>query len=82
MYTRDPRLLPGGAAGLLWRDWAIAPGVAVCDAKGKGFTYTLGFRKQPQVSGSCQPCHTGFCLLRALGLETKLFLPTHSARMC
>ena len=43
------RLLPGGAAGLLWRDWSIAPGVALCDAKDRGFVYTLAFKKQPQV---------------------------------
>lgn len=43
------RLLPAGAAGLLWRDWSIAPGIAVSSDAGAGFCYTLGFRKQPQI---------------------------------
>ncbi|KAI8466491.1 MAG: hypothetical protein J3K34DRAFT_433543 [Monoraphidium minutum] len=43
------RILPAGAKGLLWRDWAIAPGIALSSDKDAGFTYTLGFRKQPQI---------------------------------
>jgi hypothetical protein len=44
-------VLPAGAAGLLWRDWCISPGIALSSEKDAGFTYTLGFRKQPQVTG-------------------------------
>ncbi|GBF89330.1 hypothetical protein Rsub_02207 [Raphidocelis subcapitata] len=42
-------LLPAGAPGLLWRDWSIAPGVALSSDPKLGFAYTLAFRKQPQI---------------------------------
>jgi hypothetical protein len=54
------RLLPGGLKGALWRDWSIAPGVAVSSDKDMGFTYTLAFRKQPQAGcgkGGVRPGH-------------------------
>jgi hypothetical protein len=48
--VKNPRaLLPGGLAALLWRDWSVAPGVALTDSSERPFDYTLTLRKQPQV---------------------------------
>lgn len=50
------RLLPAGAPGLLWRDWSIAPGVAISSDPQLGFSYTLAFRKQPQAGARARMC--------------------------
>lgn len=41
--------LPAGLRTLLFRDWALAPGVAVSSDRGAKFKYVLGLKKNPQV---------------------------------